>query len=190
MRTFTECDRDGNGRLEWNNGEIRNFITACFRQQGSPPPSDQQVAAIYSKFDADNNGVLDRSECLRMVDVLFAGPRQAVMLSGNRAQATMRTFTECDRDGNGRLEWNNGEIRNFITACFRQQGSSPPSDQQVVTIYRKFDVDNNGVLDRSECLRMVDVLFQSTSNDAYMLNSQPYTSSADPRQAVMVSENR
>merc|ERR1719424_695736 len=123
MRTFTECDRDGNGRLEWNNGEIRNFITACFRQQGSPPPSDQQVAAIYSKFDADNNGVLDRSECLRMVDVLFAEPgRPGGFTQGgmpmaaanvNRAQATMRTFTECDRDGNGRLEWNNGEIRNF-----------------------------------------------------------------------------
>merc|ERR1719149_230018 len=113
-----------------------------------PQPSTQQVFSIYSRFDADKNGVLDRSECLQIVDALVR---------------FLDTFSDCDKDGIGRLEWNNGEIRNFITACFRQQGSPPPSDQQIAAIYSKFDADNNGVLDRSECLQMVDALFRPTS---------------------------
>jgi hypothetical protein len=85
-----------------------------------------------------------------------------VIESGEHLKATMRTYRECDKDGNGRLTWNNGEIRNFISACFVAHGLTPPHEDQIYNMYTQFDKDKNHYLDMRECLEMVDALFRST----------------------------
>merc|ERR1719223_573412 len=70
-----------------------------------------------------------------------------VLETGEHLKTTMRTYRECDKDGNGRLTWNNGEIRDFISACFRQHGLVPPDEEQTFHMYNKFDKDKNQYLD-------------------------------------------
>jgi len=107
-----------------------------------------------------------------MVDALFRhsfapdSGFHAIMVrkieSGDLLQAAMITFRECDKDGNGRLTWNNGEIRNFITACFKQHNCTPPNEEHLFALYSTFDKDRNNVLDRTECLEMVDAIFRQS----------------------------
>merc|ERR1719359_1021914 len=100
-----------------------------------------------------------------------------VIESGEHLKATMKTYRECDKDGNGRLTWNNGEIRDFITACFRQHGLHPPNEEQMFAMYERFDKDKNNALDMRECLEMVDALFRSTfiveGSQAGSIKTQP-----------------
>jgi len=82
--------------------------------------------------------------------------------SGDLVRQTLQTYIACDRDSTGFLNWNNGEIRNFIGSVFQQQGLSPPNEHQMYQLYAKFDADRNGVLDARECVCLVDALFRAT----------------------------
>ena len=71
---FLQADRDRNGCLEWNNGEIRNFIRSAYELHGLPDPSplsDSHAFQLYQRFDADRSGSLDVRECLALVDTMF-----------------------------------------------------------------------------------------------------------------------
>merc|ERR1712190_580416 len=59
-------DRDGNGKLEWNNGEVRNFIANLYARKGLPPPDDTTMYQMYRAFDANNDGGLNEAEAQRM----------------------------------------------------------------------------------------------------------------------------
>merc|ERR1711972_349887 len=59
-------DKDGNGKLEWNNGEIRNFISIPYGSKGLPPPDDTAMYQMYRAFDANNDGGLEMAEAQRM----------------------------------------------------------------------------------------------------------------------------
>merc|ERR1712087_1056162 len=59
---FYECDKDGNHMLEWNNGEIRNFITKLYQRKGLPIPGEFTMYSMYNEFDEDKNGGLDAVE--------------------------------------------------------------------------------------------------------------------------------
>ena len=71
---FLQADRDGNGCLDWNNGEIRNFIRSAYEFHGLPDPSpldDGHAFQLFQRFDADRSGSLDVRECLALVDTMF-----------------------------------------------------------------------------------------------------------------------
>jgi len=70
-RIFFHSDRDVNGRLTWNEGEIREFIGAVFQHYGLHPPLEDQMYGIFSKFDLDRSGSLDAMECAELVDALL-----------------------------------------------------------------------------------------------------------------------
>jgi len=227
---FTDIDRDRDGRLEWNNNEIRNFVRELFTRNGIMVPNwqDKSWYEMYRKADVNKSYSLELAEAVHFAhgcfeaalalvltgqsengnDLTVSGDhwartqqvvpvaRQAmtyssgvvidfrehgtvlqpvitanlahrvrmtrIIESGDHLKATMRTYRECDKDGNGRLTWNNGEIRDFIAACFRQHGLSPPNEEQIFNLYSKFDKDKNNALDMRECLEMIDALFRST----------------------------
>jgi hypothetical protein len=227
---FLEIDRDRDGRLEWNNNEIRNFVHELFHRNGILLPNWQEHVwyDMYRRADVNGSYSLELDEAMRFARSCFeaalalvltgqsenstdatvmgewwtkthmAEPvaRQAMTYSsgvvidfiehatifgtvisansahrvrmvslietGEHLKATMKTYRDCDKDGNGRLTWNNGEIRDFITACFHQHGLYAPSEEQIYGMYVKFDKDKNNALDMRECLEMVDALFRST----------------------------
>merc|ERR1712066_661998 len=64
--SFHYVDRDGNNWLEWNNGEIRNFITNLYAKKGLPPPGDVAMYEMYRAFDSNRDGGLDAAEAQRM----------------------------------------------------------------------------------------------------------------------------
>eukprot|EP00931_Biecheleriopsis_adriatica_P056491 TRINITY_DN33475_c0_g1_i1.p1 TRINITY_DN33475_c0_g1~~TRINITY_DN33475_c0_g1_i1.p1 ORF type:complete len:984 (+),score=123.35 TRINITY_DN33475_c0_g1_i1:127-3078(+) len=81
--------------------------------------------------------------------------------SGDLVRQTLQTYMACDRNHSGNLHWNNGEIQDFISAVFRQQGLAPPNDSDMYQLFIKFDEDKNSVLDARECVCLVDALFRA-----------------------------
>jgi len=223
---FYDLDANKDGRLEWNNSEIRAFVRELFHRHDILWPNWQESVfyEMYRRADTDRSYSLELQEATRFAQNCFevalamvlAGispngldmtsieewskhavppltsamtfacgvtidfiecrevftpvavanrdhhTRMIRMLdSGEHMQTTMSIYRECDRDGNGFLTWNNGEIRNFISACFRQHGLTPPEEEHLYHIYSKFDRDRNHALDMRECLDMVDALFRS-----------------------------
>jgi len=228
---FFDMDRDKDGRLEWNNSEIRDFVRELFHRNGILLPNWQEHVwyEMYRRADVNGAYSLELDEAMRFARSCFEAALALVLTgqsengtdptaqgeqwarthmaqavpvarsamtyssgvvidfldhsqtfhpvitantshrvrmvrlieSGEHLKATMRTYRDCDKDGNGRLTWNNGEIRDFITACFRQHGLSPPNQEQMFAMYSQFDKDKNNALDMRECLEMVDALFRS-----------------------------
>merc|ERR1711988_1798785 len=67
MSMFRSCDKDGNGVLTWNNGEIRTFMRKLFESKGWPaPPSETGMYSLFLQFDADHSNSLDCTECCHM----------------------------------------------------------------------------------------------------------------------------
>jgi Ca2+-binding EF-hand superfamily protein len=126
------------------------------------------AAAQRSAMTYSSGVVVDFHEYARLYQPIIAAsvPHRSRMIQviegGDHLKTTMRTYRECDKDGNGRLHWSNGEVRNFIEACFRQHGLLPPNEEQMFYMYSKFDKDKSFYLDMRECLEMVDALFRST----------------------------
>jgi len=81
--------------------------------------------------------------------------------SGELVRVTFQAYETFDRDLNGFLSWNDGEIRDFITSVFQLQGLSPPSEGEMFELYSEFDVDRNAFLEARECLCLVDALFRA-----------------------------
>eukprot|EP00927_Polykrikos_kofoidii_P018314 TRINITY_DN18474_c0_g2_i1.p1 TRINITY_DN18474_c0_g2~~TRINITY_DN18474_c0_g2_i1.p1 ORF type:complete len:1068 (+),score=137.42 TRINITY_DN18474_c0_g2_i1:92-3295(+) len=114
-----------------------------------------------------NGSVVDIHECAHELKAVAAANAQhrARMIpaieSGDLVRRTVGTYTACDRDLNGFLSWNDGEIRDFIAAVFQQHGLTTPSLQQMFQLYQKFDADRNTVLDARECLCLVDALLRA-----------------------------
>merc|ERR1712217_36977 len=59
---FYEVDKDGNHMLEWENGEIKNFIEKAYQMKGLPVPCKSTMKKMFQHFDEDNNGGLDAVE--------------------------------------------------------------------------------------------------------------------------------
>eukprot|EP00929_Paragymnodinium_shiwhaense_P069680 TRINITY_DN35147_c0_g2_i1.p1 TRINITY_DN35147_c0_g2~~TRINITY_DN35147_c0_g2_i1.p1 ORF type:complete len:479 (+),score=117.05 TRINITY_DN35147_c0_g2_i1:392-1828(+) len=64
-------DKDRNGVLTWNSGEIREFIQGLFRYFGLVPPAEQQMYQIFLRCDQDRSNSLDARECIVMADAIF-----------------------------------------------------------------------------------------------------------------------
>lgn len=65
---FEEVDGNGNGKLTWNEGEIRDFIHAVFKKCGLPQPrGDSVFYGVYQRFDVNGSNALNEDECCSMV---------------------------------------------------------------------------------------------------------------------------
>jgi hypothetical protein len=67
---FEMHDKDGNGVLTWNNGEIRDYVIACIRGHHLPVPIEADIYKLYVAFDLDKNACLDTCECVCLADAL------------------------------------------------------------------------------------------------------------------------
>lgn len=72
-RYFVDADASGNGKLEWNSGEITKFCLYCFDKIGLPRilPGDSTFHKLYNRFDLDTSGFLSERECLCMMDAVL-----------------------------------------------------------------------------------------------------------------------
>merc|ERR1712176_1274301 len=67
--SFAYADKDGNRRLDWHNGEIRNFIINLYAKKGMQPPDEKTMYEMYRAFDANKDGGLDVIEAQRLAQV-------------------------------------------------------------------------------------------------------------------------
>jgi len=70
---YHQCDHNSDAKLEWNNGEVREFLSKMLAYKGWPaPPSDFDLYNLYRQFDADNNGSLDLHEAANFAHAYLA----------------------------------------------------------------------------------------------------------------------
>jgi len=70
---FHQVDKDRNGTLDWNSGEIRNFIKALLAWKGLPYFGERDIYNLYRQFDRDLNNKLDMHEARNLAHALFHG---------------------------------------------------------------------------------------------------------------------
>jgi len=230
---FRSADLDGDGQLQWNNGEIRELVHNVFSRANVEPPAwpDHVWYHMFRVADVDGSLALDMDEAVRFVRHCFEAalgnllelPQVAksigvhslspaelfargyvsqpvsramvmqygggvsvdlremmhhlsplintnvkhrarmiqIIESGEHVRASAQIQAYCDKDRNGTLTWNNGEIRMFIQSIFRHYGLVPPAEAEMYHIYNKFDRDRSYSLDARECLEMVDALLRA-----------------------------
>lgn len=81
--------------------------------------------------------------------------------SGSVARAAWQTYRGCDRNSRGYLEWNNGEIQDFVTKVFWPYGLVPPTEDQTCEVFKHFDVSSSGRLSARACLCLVDSILRA-----------------------------
>jgi len=70
---FNECDKNGNGTLDWHNREIDMFINRLLSWKGLPPMGKLSILNLFRAFDTDNNYKLDFHEARNLAHALFSG---------------------------------------------------------------------------------------------------------------------
>lgn len=168
---FQETDTNRNGKLEWNNGEIQEFVRTIYQGYNLNLPETPETTAylqmLFLTFDADKNGSLDWRESVCMVatiarSIASTSPtpptaRQEAT-DGGLEQIAEQTFRESDWNGNGVLEWNNGEIREFVRRVSARAKKVMPREEEIYKLYDICDVDKNRYLDEKECVLLVSAL--------------------------------
>merc|ERR1712062_479009 len=147
-------------------------------QWGRPPltrdcPSSAAFLSIYSKcfpklnakkfcehifrtFDSDKNGFIDFKEFLLAIDVTS---------SGSPEQKLNWAFRMYDVDENGMIDLN--EMTRLVKSIFKVsqnkgKGSADTAEQRAADIFKKMDVNSDGVVTREEfvsaCLEDVNLM--------------------------------
>jgi len=160
------------GCLQWNSREIVGFILEIFEALGIRKPTEHEMYAMYTRFDTDGSWSLDEQECLSMIELLvcqLAGVeldahRDKVIASVQKqdiARYAASQFKAIDVNGNGRLEWNNGELRTFIVNVCSYCGLPELAEPQMLEMCLKFDTDKDGCLNQEDCRCLVEMLSRS-----------------------------
>ena len=129
--------------------------------------TDEQIAAMWAKYDADSSGVLEKGEALRfLADVVTsfgtamnpADPKDALVLS--------RLLRRLDTNENGVVEWD--EFYLFFQAqkdvAYLQQFAGAKADfttEQLYAMWAKYDVDGSGDLTVDEVLALLGDITQT-----------------------------
>lgn len=72
LKVFRRVDWNRSRKLEWNAGEIRQFVYEIFDEKGWPgPPAKFDMCALYKEFDRNGDMALDQHECLLFAQALF-----------------------------------------------------------------------------------------------------------------------
>eukprot|EP00434_Breviolum_minutum_P028774 symbB.v1.2.025452.t1/scaffold2469.1/size78468/8 len=111
----------------------------------------------------------------------------AAIESGELLKESMRLFKQCDADRNGKLTWNEGEIRRFISQVLQHYNLV----EQLYEIYRHFDRDRSYSLDVRESLCLVDAVVRAMYvSPTHSVGSRPSREVGSPpiRRAAMTDE--
>lgn len=188
---FQAFDSNRNGRLEPREGLClvdalaRAIILAQSPAQGypkqSPQTSSYSLAEEWlSSFQPPSLGVEVSygsepvnlhllAAHIKPVLLQNARHRQRMIVaieSGELLKEAMRLFRQCDSDRNGKLTWNEGEIRRFISQVLQHYNLVVPSEEQLYEIYRHFDRDRSYSLDVRESLCLADAVVRAMYVDA------------------------
>jgi len=160
------------GCLEWNSRGIARFILEIFEALEIRRPTEHEMYAMYTRVDTNASWSLDEQECLSLIEMLvcqLAGieldPQRDKAIASvqrqNMARYAASQFNAVDVNGNGLLQWNNGELRTFIVNVFSYCGLPEPAESQMLGMCLKFDSDKDGSLNAEECRCLVETLSRS-----------------------------
>jgi len=71
LHAYRSCDRDFNGFLMWDGGEVVNVVQVVFHSLNLDAPGEVQVRRLFERFAADAENSVNALECLSMVDALL-----------------------------------------------------------------------------------------------------------------------
>eukprot|EP00435_Cladocopium_sp_Y103_P071389 s172_g37.t1 len=225
---FQAFDSNRNGRLEPREGLClvdalaRAIILAQSPAQGYPKQSPQSSSYSLaeewlSSFQPPSLGVEVNygsepvnlhllAAHIKPVLLQNARHRQRMIVaieSGELLKEAMRLFRQCDSDRNGKLTWNEGEIRRFISQVLQHYNLVVPSEEmageclwgQLYEIYRHFDRDRSYSLDVRESLCLADAvvraMYVDTVSPVHSAGSPPRVNemgSPPMRRAAMTDE--
>lgn len=129
----------------------------------TPAPQPRQIEGegFYMKKKLreilGEGGRVQQPQVIQQATQMRATPRampQVVSGGDDWPSLAMRNlFDESDRDRDGRLQWNAGEIRHFITQCLEIANHKKPdwNDWDWYTMYRSYDKDGSLSMDWNEC---------------------------------------
>mmetsp|Transcript_30005 Transcript_30005/g.69844 ORF Transcript_30005/g.69844 Transcript_30005/m.69844 type:complete len:1374 (+) Transcript_30005:38-4159(+) len=92
LRTYRQHDRNVNGYLEWNTGEVHSFAEAVFQQHVLVPPAEFEVREVFYRFAGEAATRLEARECLCLVDILF----RSAFHPSNAPRSTARRSVELE----------------------------------------------------------------------------------------------
>jgi Ca2+-binding EF-hand superfamily protein len=142
---FNRFDTNGSGKMDYR--ELRNCLVAL----GGVDISHQGAADILLRYDRDGNGVLDVEEFSVIVKRLrevftgqsYGGGAENRQIRGNISYEVRAVFEKFDENRSGKLDYRQ------LGSALRSMGMSADSNQ-AADIIKKFDTDNNGLMELDE----------------------------------------
>lgn len=189
--SFAHADQNHDGKLEWNNGEVRKFVRTFFSECAIKVPhwSDVSWYNIYRHFDQTSSMSLDLEEACRFVKFCFEVALRLVDPVGTAVEddlaptvassAVSSLLQGWDKDpegfkkvchacfnqvdnGDGRLQWNNTEIRRYVRSLFEHFNVLPPQwpDSHLYDLYRRVDLDKDHAINLDEAVYFARMCFE------------------------------
>jgi len=127
--------------------------------------------SYFDTFDEDGDGLISPEEFEKGLKTLMVeaqkirGLLASWDLPGSPAQSIIENaFKDVDANNDGKLEWNNNEIKSFVLRVFARASLSVPPWEDAVwwELYRSADVDNSISLDLAESSNFAQHVFQVT----------------------------
>ena len=142
---FNRFDTNGSGKMDYR--ELRNCLSAL----GGVDISHQAAADILLRYDRDENGVLDVEEFSVIVKRLreyftgqsYGGGVENRQIRGKISYEVRAVFEKFDENRSGKLDYRQ------LGSALRSMGMSADSNQ-AADIIKKFDTDNNGLMELDE----------------------------------------
>jgi Ca2+-binding EF-hand superfamily protein len=141
---FNRFDQNGSGKMDYR--ELRNCLIAL-----GVDVSHQGAADILLRYDRDGNGLLDVEEFSGIVRRLreyftgqsYGGGAQNREMRGSVSSEVKAVFEKFDDNRSGKLDYRQ------LGVALRSMGMSADSNQ-AAEIIKKFDTDNNGLMELDE----------------------------------------
>lgn len=206
-KLFAHCDTDHDGKLQWNQGEIRMFVHELFKHYDVHLPQwqDRVWYELYRQCDRDQDYALEMREicgfakhCFELASHAYgalpdseeaahhhqplghgyqeaevAGTIQSVLASalnpltgGVLHNVTIDIFQQLDRNRDGRIEWNNGEVKGFVSALFNRYAVPMPqwADQVWYDMYHMCDIERRHSINIDEAMMFARTCFEAALN--------------------------
>lgn len=199
-RLFSHADGDHDGRLRWNEGEIRQFVHDLFKHYEIHLPQwqDHVWYELYRQCDRNMDYALELQETMDFARHCFelalhsyatvtghashqplghgykelevAATIQSVLASALNPSAggalynvSVDIFQQLDYNHDGRIEWNNGEVKGFVTNLFSRYGVPMPQwpDQVWYDMYHKCDIEGRHSINLQEGLTFARHCFEA-----------------------------
>jgi Ca2+-binding EF-hand superfamily protein len=148
-----ECDPDQMSKLS----QLANF-------------SDEEIAALWSKYDADQSGVLEKSEADKfLIDCVMGFGEKLDVKDPKNKEVLDRLFYSMDTDGSNTISWD--EFYLFFQAqkdvAFLQQFAGSKKEfttEQLYAMWANYDADQSGELEADEVLKLLCDVTQTDAN--------------------------